>query len=139
MENRRITGKILLEAGRIVEQREADQCVRRVQQALFNDLQPDPLDAAVVIHGLNRALEVPEGRRALGVSAKGRGVAVQYDPSTYRHGSPAVEIALCFTQGKLTRAEARQELAEHTGGNIKTLDRLLDDLCRYFFAWREPD
>jgi hypothetical protein len=139
MEPDPLTFHMATESMRIIDQREADAYVRRFMRAIYDRTTPDAQDASVVMLGLVHAFRVPEARKALGMSVKRRGPAPQYDPLKYNYGSPAADVVSRFAQGKLTRAQARQELAEHTnGGNLKTLDGLLDDLCLHL-GWPVPD
>jgi hypothetical protein len=123
----------------IIDERKADPYIQRFLQALVDDERPSPQDTAVVFWGLIRALNTAESRKALGASPKRRGNASRYDPATYGNGSPVAEIIERFAFGYLSRPQARQALAEHTdGGNFKTLDKLLDGLCRHL-GYSLPD
>ncbi|WP_233849509.1 hypothetical protein [Paraburkholderia sp. HD33-4] len=129
----RITETLVLEAVRIIEQREADAHLDRVIQMLFEGGEREPLDALVVMLGLTRALRSPEGRKMLGASRKGRRKEARFESVQYFRGGAVFEVVRCFSEGELTRAAAREALAEHVGdANIKTLNALLDSLCRHF-------
>lgn len=131
-EARRMNVDLHVNALQIINERKADPYIQRFLQALIDDERPSPQDTAVAFLGLLQTLNTAEGRKALGVSPKRRGKAAQYDPTSYGNGSPVAEIIERFAFGYISRPQARQALAEHTdGGNIKTLDKLLDGLCRH--------
>jgi hypothetical protein len=124
----------------IIGEHKSERPIARVILALSAGLDPDPQDAAVVIQSLFRAMYTPEGRRLLGMKPRARGHSARYDAWHYLHASlaegvalhdsPAGDVARRFSQGTLTRAQARDKLAEQIGdGNYKTFDRLLTDLC----------
>lgn len=139
MVDRRITPEMTAKALQIIAGRESERPIMKVLQALSAGLDPDPQDAAVLIQSLFCALLEPDGRKLLGMKPFARGKSARYDVMNYSHDSPAGDVARRFSQGALTRAQARQELAEHVGSaNIKTLDRMLTDLCAWL-AYPLPD
>ena len=133
MSGERFTDRLLVEAVQIVERRDADDYVQRAIEALCDGRAAEPLDALVVAYCLTRAQNTAEGRRMLGLSRTGRGKSARLNPIFYFPGSPVHELVRRFSLGEVNRSAARVALAEHIGdANMKTLNGMLDSLCRRF-------
>lgn len=99
--------------------------------AMSDGRMPGKLTRAVSLFAIEAALQTSAGRKAAGLPPRGRGQHPKFSAAHYEIGSVAENIARDLVLGKLTRPQARQALAEHIGdANTKTLDRLLDDLCK---------
>jgi hypothetical protein len=90
---------------------------------------------------LNMTLSA-EGRRLMGFPRATRNQSLRYNASHYALvysfspdnpiAKPVCEIGWRFAHDEIAQADARKELAELIGGNIKTLNRMLADFRRKY-------
>lgn len=124
----------------IIAKRQASSYIVRFFQDAMVGRPSAPMDRVVARVALERALATPAGRKAAGLPRVGRGGDPRFNAHNYGPDSEAIAIGLRYRNGKLTRAQAREQLALAIEGeaNIKTLDKLLDDLGRWGVCLQFP-